>query len=450
MHERSRIDGGVMWMKWQLLTMVILMSISVLGNPTRCVNITINNTMPIAMQDFPIPINITYDADAQTDFDDYRLNSTACQTWTGTTLPCELEYKSNSGNVEIWCRVNLSVGQNIFGLSYGDAALTTAWNDSQVWVNYTLVIHMNGSISDSTRQYSEFTVNVAAPDAKKLAWGTSYYYNGVNSYINLTSNDTGTPSIKLGYHPRTTEIWWFSTVFPSASGDASGHRMFNFVNITGAYFPWTMRIRETTNILRYDVQNASGASPTSLAGPVPTGNLTSYSAGASYLNTSLIHQYQNAYVAYGTLANINNQTGKGLYIGSMSTTGGEWRGYLDEVRISNMGRSQWWLNYTYVTVSSNGKYVTFGAESTIGGAAATSCTCPIAGDWRWNFLDACTITVPCDISGWGGRIYTGDTQCGTWTINTQITAVAGSWLYSNVTWGCQKLTTTTGGYIKIV
>jgi hypothetical protein len=86
-------------------------------------------------------------------------------------------------------------------------------------------------------------------------------------------------------------------------------------------------------------------------------------------------------------------TGYGLRIGKITTA--VFNGFIDEVRISNINRSNDWINMTYQMIANHASIVTYGGEENV---TSNTCTCVIGANWRINMADHCNITA-CNNAG---------------------------------------------------
>lgn len=311
---------------------------------TKCKNITINNPTGSTLNNFPVNINITYDADMQADFDDIRFYSGGCGG-TGSALYAELESKTDSVNAYAWVKTNLSAGNNILSMYYENSGASSSWdNGSNVWdSNYVLVLHMNDSHDSS--MYANTVVNEGAVSAAG-AWGNSMSFNKTerlnvtnSSSLDLTTNMTFTAIV----NPRN-----FPTTYPRIiSREAT---------TTAQPYSFTLTNGATLNVCLYVASELCYATTKTISANVWT------EVDVTYDNVS-VKDYIN-----GLNNKTNTKTGAlaeydyNVLIGNNPSLNRYYNGSIDEVRISKITRSASWINLTYLLLINHSSFVTYGTE----------------------------------------------------------------------------------------
>jgi len=97
------------------------------GGYTKRQPITIDSSA--ALTDYQVSLNVTYDSDMQSDFDDLRF-----ATSDTTLLNYWIESKTDSSTAKIWVKVpSLSSGSNTIYMYYGNSSATTGSNGSNTF-----------------------------------------------------------------------------------------------------------------------------------------------------------------------------------------------------------------------------------------------------------------------------------------------------------------------------
>jgi hypothetical protein len=360
---------------------------------TRCVNITINNTDTNVKNNFPVNLNITYDADMQTDFDDIRFYNGTCNN-AGDVIYAELESKTDSANAYVWIRMNLSVGSNNISMYYGNAAVGHNWDTSgNVWdSNYVLVMHMNDS-HDSTKNANNAVQSGGTfVDGK---WGKAYNVTGTKYSLNIS--DSTTMNISKN---STFEGWVYSSTIPVTG------RVISKELATSA-LPYALELSGQGNISFCTLNNGTGISEqcsvtTNSAVRIGvwemvtgTYNVTS----SSWKREAFVNGTMNiTALNTGATAFLNGTNSVPIRIGNNYALSRYVNGSLDEIRISNTTRSPDWINATYQYIYNNAAFIRFGTEN--GYVSTNSCSCPSSpAYWMINMSDHCNITSNCNNAG---------------------------------------------------
>lgn len=170
-----------------LLLVLLLLPFVSASYPTGynyCKNIIISNPTGEALTNFPVNLNVTFDSPMQTDFDDLRFYNGSCGG-AGNILLAELENKTDSTNAYIWINTNLSIGNNMFAMYYGNSSNSANWdNTGSTWNNNFIAVFHKNSLLDS----SLLKLNGSSSGASRTSngiWSSAYSYDGINDIITL-------------------------------------------------------------------------------------------------------------------------------------------------------------------------------------------------------------------------------------------------------------------------
>lgn len=325
-------------------------------------SVTIDHTkVPSTQTNFPVLVNGVYSylavvasggkvTDAQGDDIGFYSNAN-CSTgkldwetviWTSTT-----------GTVEYWVEVPSlsSAVDTVIYLCYGNSSVTTDQsNKTGVWdTNYKGVWHMGDGVTigltDSTSNGLTLT-NSGGVTAVVSPFGGAGSFNGSSQSLERASYTSG-----IGTGDFTMEVLSRSTGFVGYGGMfASGTYNPNFGFPNGAsdgYFGFYFGGFNTAQATQLSTNTWY-----SLAGRRTGSTVSFYRDGAQTANT-----YTNT-TAWDTTAD--------LHIGTNGGNTGWQQGQLDEVRLSNIARSDNWLTTGYNTIATTTFY-TVGNETPIGG-----------------------------------------------------------------------------------
>lgn len=264
-------------------------------------------------------------------------------------------YNASTGFFEMWVHVpSLSDGYTIY-LGYGDPALTSDGSSNTTWdSNFTGVYHLaNGSTlsaTDSSQSSLNGTINGATAGSGQI--------DGCGSFVAASSQDIGMGDVN-GLSGNITVSGW---VKPSSTGaqvvvgrlDATANNNQDYVLFQSSNH-WNMQSGDSTQGF-LTIASSQTVSTTVWA----------FVVGVFILNSpnNQVKIYVNASVTNSGTSNISptNVSGQKLAIGSNSETSLFFDGLIDEVRISNIARSQDWITTEYNNQNSPGTFYSIGAE----------------------------------------------------------------------------------------
>lgn len=108
---------------------------------SKCQNITIQApTGPL--DNYPLFVNITYDSDMQTDFDDIRFVNDGCGC-SGTELSADLEKKQDSVYAETWVELDSWTASMNISIYYGNGGVADNWDPINAYTDFDTVWYLN-------------------------------------------------------------------------------------------------------------------------------------------------------------------------------------------------------------------------------------------------------------------------------------------------------------------
>lgn len=309
-----------------------------------CRNVTINNNVGSTLIDFPVLINITSLGNMSPVLDDLRFINNSCNN-AGSELSYEIDTIVGDSAL-IWLKIPSFIsGDNVIGMYYNNSDASNGEDITNVWVNYTLVWHMGdnntASISDSTSHNndgSKLSANNPIESSTKKMIGKAQDFS--SDYIETKSSffDIGAGK------PITMEAW--------AESDSIGVNDYVWGS-NPVYF-------------RYGNENKGSwcAYYTSATGWIETGIAPDNDPNYFVMRWDLtdVDLLLNDLGVKGTDANDPSWTNRNLVIGAEGNKGDNWDGWIDEVRMSNVARSDDWINMSYQIVNSQSSLVIIGSE----------------------------------------------------------------------------------------
>ncbi|MFH1412960.1 MAG: DUF2341 domain-containing protein [bacterium] len=321
-----------------------------------CRDISIVNVTDENLTDFPILIKLDYDSGMQTDFDDLRFVSEQCGQG-GVLLDYEIDSYNSGESAIVWARLPQfsSTGQNI-SVYYGNPNVVSAENPSGVWQNnYSAVFHFskeqNGQVFNSANgQYVGSVNNISNGDDGEIS-DCYYFDNGskidLRDSVNLISKLSGTVSWFQNRFFEDSEtadryVWNFA----ADSSNQAGFRWRgdNDKNWWSYYRSGTLNIKKISASVLPDWQWGFGAM-----------TYSDSSGGKIFVNGE----------QKDTIPSVGDFTGD-VYrwsLGSDAWGNNSWQGQLDEMRFSNIKRSDAWLKQEYEMVENNNYLVELGLEA---------------------------------------------------------------------------------------
>jgi Concanavalin A-like lectin/glucanases superfamily len=347
----------------------------------KCMNITINNTGSTTLTNYPSFVNVTKNSNMQSNYADLIFYNAGCNV-TATALPFEIDNYTTS-YADVWVLTNLSAGNNTISVYYNNnTAVTSQQNSTAVWGlfnNYAAVYHL-GDLGTGTRNDSTSFRNNATPtNFTGTETNTSGQIDGAvtlngSKYLQSLNNIGIT-----GQQSNTITFWVYIRNISSNIREPMigwGNQTSNGAWLadirSGVYFfwgfgtgDWTTTTTPTINAWQYEAITFNGTAMNWSVNGVSIGK----NARTPLVNASkLTIGYEND---SGTIYALN--------------------GTIDEVEISNVSRTNDWINQSYYMQSAQSTYVKFGTEQSL--TTSNSCTSYSgSGNFALTCSDNCAIT----------------------------------------------------------
>jgi len=287
----------------------------------------------------------------------------------GTLLDYEIESWDPSGRSFVWVKVPVieaNSADNFIWMYYGNSAATDAQNSAGVWSNgYVGVWHLDSidGVTDETEDSTGYgnhgdTVDLGSSDIITGAIGNAFDLDGVSEHIRIQSEISN--ALAISGDEFTLEGW------VQRNGD------------TGTEMTWLNNQLGTGTDSSYEMTSSEA----SASHGVNTSGTNASESSAVELNSwtylsgvrdgSDLNYYQDGQLSATTSGLTSNTVADGNDViigaaqnGTGSATNNYWHGYLDEVRISNVARSDAWTDAQYASMAD--AFVTYGSSSTNAG-----------------------------------------------------------------------------------
>lgn len=361
--------------------------------------ITLNySQVPSSLTGFPVLINIESDSDlADNCVNDSGYDIAFYNATNATQFPHEIEYWNDDGNyvnASIWVNVSaLSSSENTTMYMYYGYDNTNQQNKAGTWdSNYIGVWHMNSSTSivyDSTEANDGSKKGAAEPvqASGMIAYGQGF--DGADDYVDMGYDSS------LELSTLTIEAWF----------ETDGYNNSDHQEIATKDDDWYFFIDyQEDNKITF---NPHGATP-KVADAAPPSNNTWYYAvgryngthGNLYINGSLVDSDVNSAPPSGGHDFVVGAHGDGSNGGTPDS--GWFNGTIDEVRYSDIARSDDWITTSYNTMNNatDGGFYSFGTEE---GEVVSSFNLYGLTSGRITWAGLADTTVWCNSSGDGNE-----------------------------------------------
>jgi hypothetical protein len=321
------------------------------------------------LSDFPVLVS-TLDTDlrdkAQNDGDDVLFMDSP---GVANKLYHEIEkYVGSSGELVTWVRVpSLSSSvDTVFYMYYGNPSSSSQQIPEKVWdSNYIMVQHMHGSsfheIDDSTSNNHDVTIESGNPSYKQIGIvGECVFFDG-NDYLEIPDHPDFTFATAEVDEPFTVEVWGKYT----ASGGSYGGLLSKYDDGNGE---WSI-LKENDDKIRMYLRDMG------------VGYIQRITSSEASLNGDSWEYYTGTYDGteseYDIHCYIDSTLDDGAverdsYSGMHDTTDNVeigrhavpyyWKGYIDEIRVSDIVRSDAWISTSYNTMNDPSSFLDFGPE----------------------------------------------------------------------------------------
>jgi len=338
--------------------------------------VTIDNTQVSGssdLTDFPVLYSVGADADlaagAQADGDDIVFTAS-----DGITkLSHEIEsYDSGTGTLYAWVKVptlSATLNTEIF-MYYGNAGAVNQQDPTNVWnSNYAAVYHLEEDVvdeatsvaahTDSTSNNNDLTQNGNVETASQIYFGQAF--DGTDDYAKATGSNSYRISGNI-----TLETWLYRNNSATQDDliDSQGPVGSELEDSNHLYEFWI----GADNALRLEWEYGAGFNETTLSSvPVATANQNwVYLVATRDIATNEVKFYENGVQLGTTQSYTNDPTGgtiNDLDLGRQAGAGSDYLdGNLDEVRISNVTKSDAWIQTSYNNMNAPGTFASAGGE----------------------------------------------------------------------------------------
>jgi hypothetical protein len=326
---------------------------------------------------FPVLIKLTSDAElaanAQNNGDDI-LFTASNET---TKIPHEIErFNGSTGELHAWVRVDSissSNNKDIY-MYYGNGSATNQENATGVWSNgFQGVWHLDespdddttGAHEDSTSNSNDGTArdfqdgDGGSTSATGIAGGANSYAYEADDRVEIPDDSTLEPTGDL-----TAQAW---VKFDS---NPDGHIIYRQRTCSPCY-SFMIYVEPSTDRARFDWYNSSGTShQVEMSGSLAT-DTWYLIAGIHDASENKVKLYVKGGYSTSTASTSSSGTmfpaDQTLQIGASWSGGDSPDGIIDEVRISNVVRSNDWLATEYTNLTDPGNFIVLHAYESEGG-----------------------------------------------------------------------------------
>ncbi|MEM2780199.1 MAG: DUF2341 domain-containing protein, partial [Candidatus Bathyarchaeia archaeon] len=335
---------------WILLISIFTISLFSLVQPTGSLppwwnldwnfrkRITLSRTMAAStLEDFPILIDIIDDdLRDKARYDGYDIVFTDAD---GNKLNHEIEiYDCGSGHLVAWVKIPLlsNASDTELYMYYGNPDSENQQNPKAVWdSNFVMVQHLNedsGTRYDSTTNQINGIVygNICKGEGKI---GKADAFNGVNSYLKIQEGflPTSAITVELWLKPTnySTTVWrkHINTGPTTTSGICGGQTSLSQDR-------WSLALSWDNKTKTFSSGGRSS-------------NYEWIHLAITWNGTYAVAYYNGEKVRESAVTGTPDWAGRPLYLGSNYRGGECFEGLIDELRISNISRSQGWILTSY-------------------------------------------------------------------------------------------------------
>ncbi|MBN2422330.1 DUF2341 domain-containing protein [Candidatus Woesearchaeota archaeon] len=311
--------------------------------------INITNVGSIVLSDFPLYINVTYDSDMQADYDDLRFINGSCNDGQSLLLDHEIE-DYDSSHADVWVRIpSLPVTGATICMYYKNSDVGSGEDMTGVWDgSYDAVHHLqetSGNHQDSTSVNNDATATSVSTEGGNIGMidGADDFDDSNTDYVTFTTTGmrvaAGTISL------------WVNMDHSSVSDD----RSYFFSHRTGSDNN-RIYIFEESGVLFVGFANVFQNNIGYTIDPDEWHYYTlKWTGGAWEVFVDGVSEGSGSNAA---LTSIDTNSHLGAYLSS-----DEWLdGMIDEFRMSNVSRSDDWINQSYQMVVNQDSFIIFGSE----------------------------------------------------------------------------------------
>lgn len=309
-----------------------------------------------SITNIPFYVNVTYDSNMQSDFDDIRFVNAPCGD-DGAELSYEIDHKSDSSSAGVWIKGNLSTGVNEFSMYYGNGGVSSGEDSATVWEDYIAVYHFSETSGTTAKDSSATSNNLSVTgvpiwNSTGIAFGRGVSWNGTSPYYLQSIYALTEVS---GSNDRSVLFWDLK------DGNDGSQRTAIQLGKSSSNNDWNM-VYNPTN---YTLQANGGGNDFKTS--YGNNNLTQFEA--VILDSNVVTWLRNGTNDGGnSFAHVYNTLNANMTVGTncITTTcySFYWKGSLDEIRVSDTAFSSAYVNRTRDNTDSN--TFSFGDEESVG------------------------------------------------------------------------------------
>ncbi len=334
---------------------------------TKCKNVNIKNASTTELTNYPAYVDVTYDSDMQSDFDDIRFTTNECGDG-GSLLDYEIESHTASTDADVWVQVPSipASGTSTIAMYYASSTAISAENMEGVWDDgFVFVQHLQEDPSGSDPQgidstsYSNDCSNDGSLESGDLISGKvdgALEFDGGTNDRYMCGTDS---SVNFGSDTDFTIEAWYKT----STSDGGPDPMVSKIDTGNSPYQGYQLFNSWGN-LRFYLRDVNNAEVYSQISNVADGNWH-YGVGVADRDGNM-ELYNDAVRgdqdSLSSIADIDDE--HELMVGSNPNYNYNFVGDLDEVRISNVVRSAKWIEQNYNMIENQSSYVTFDSEET--------------------------------------------------------------------------------------
>lgn len=324
-------------------------------NWTKCRNITIANTGTTTLSNFPAYIDLPYDSDMQSNYNDIRFINTSCANG-GFELDFEIE-TDTAASADVWVEIdNLPAAGTTIAVYYGNASAVSGENIPGTWESsHKGVWHLSEDTGDTNQDSTSNSNNgtpLYSPASVQGKIGNALNFNDDKRYINLGRPSPTKLKLSSDNYPNWTISLWVKP-FSNFAENA-----YPTMHVYGDY-------KASVGIAVGDDQGKLEFRRNEV--PIYSNN----DVNIDEWNHVVVTRDNNEVSIYldGELdKKVSTSTAidkddYGSFIGGYyEYEDGTLKGLIDEVRVSDMIRTSDWIKQSYDLVQDQGDHVTIGDE----------------------------------------------------------------------------------------
>lgn len=319
--------------------------------------LTVDNTdVPETLADFPVLVRLSSDADlaadAQADGDDILFTSADGET----QLDHEIEsFDGGTGELVAWVKVPsiASSVDTVFYMYYGNSGAAAQENPSGTWSNgFVSVYHLHDDFEDSVGA-NDGTDTGSDNVTGQIADGRDFENDDTTDRIDIGTFSVSGEEITITGWMLAESIDDWRVISKANGTSANNHVWMIGTDSTRLRF----RLKTGTN------DSVGTSTVRSSAGVITTA--TWYYVVAKYDGSNMRGRLDATEVLSASKTGDIRVNSWSVTIGNNPTLDRNWDGSLDEIRISNVYRSDGWNDACYENQKSSSTFLSLGSEETL-------------------------------------------------------------------------------------